>query len=135
MKSPIVKTASRALTPFILLYGAYVTLFGVLSPGGGFPGGIIMASGVILILVSHGSDEVKRLVENIEWFDTFGAFAFLLVGLAGLFIGGAYFANLWPRSPNMLILLDIVVALKVFAGTIALFVYFLKLEVKPSSTE
>ncbi len=135
MKSPIVKTAGRALTPFVLLYGAYVTLFGVLSPGGGFPGGVIMASGVILILVSHDSEKIKSLVENIEWFDTFGAFAFLLVGLGGLFLSGAYFANLWPRSPVMLILLDIVVSLKVFAGTVALFVYFFKQEVEPSSTE
>ncbi len=129
------RTAGRAITPFILLYGAYVTLFGVLSPGGGFPGGIIMASGVILILVTHGSDEIKALVENIEWLDTFGALAFLVVGLTGLFIGGAYFTNIWPRSPAMLVILDVVVALKVFAGTVALFVYFFKLEVIPSSTE
>ncbi len=126
----IVKTAGRALAPFILLSGIYVASFGFLSPGGGFQGGILLASGVILILVTHGRKEVKRLAENIEWFETFGAFSFLVVGLIGLFVGGYLFSNLLPNTPLTCIVLDLVIALKVFAGTVAVFVYFFGLGVK-----
>ena len=135
MNSPMIETTGRALTPFILLYGAYVTLYGFLSPGGGFPGGIIMASGVILILITHDSDKIKVLAGKIEWFDTFGAFCFLVMGMGGILLAGGFFTNMWPETPVMLILLDVVVALKVFAGTVALFIYFFKLEVGPFSTE
>jgi len=125
----IVKTAGRALAPFILLSGVYVASFGFLSPGGGFQGGILLASGVILILVTHGRKEVHRLAENIDWFETFGAFSFLVVGLAGLVLGGYFFSNLIPNTPLMCIILDMVIALKVFAGTVAVFVYFFGLGV------
>ncbi len=131
----MINTAGRALTPFVLMYGAYVTLFGVLSPGGGFSGGMILASGIILIIVTHSTDDIKALASRIEWFDVLGAFAFLLVGLTGIFIGGAFFSNLWLEYPVMLIILDIVVALKVFAGTTALFIFFFKLEAVECSTD
>lgn len=124
MTSLIVKAAGRALAPFILLSGVYVASFGFLSPGGGFQGGILLASGVILIMVTHGCKEVHRLAENIDWFETFGALTFLIVGLTGLLVGGYLFSNLLPDTPLMCIVLDIVIALKVFAGTVAVFVYF-----------
>ncbi len=135
MSSPMINTAGRALTPFVLMYGAYVTLFGISSPGGGFSGGMILASGIILIIVTHSTDDIKALAYRTEWFDILGAFAFLLVGLGGIFVGGAYLSNLWPDSSFMLILLDIVVALKVFAGTTALFIFFFKLEGVKCSTD
>lgn len=132
MTSVIVKTSGRALAPFILIYGAYVTLFGANSPGGGFQGGVLLASGVILVLVTHGRKEVKRLSENIAWFDTFGAFVFLIVGLMGIMVGGAFFTNLFPNTRTMTLLLDIVISLKVFAGLVALFIYFFGLGVERS---
>ncbi len=135
MSSPMITTAGRALTPFVFLYGAYVTLFGVLTPGGGFPGGMILASGVILVIVTHSTEDIKALASRIEWFDILGAFAFLCVGLMGMLIGGAYLTNLYVDPPIMLVLLDIIVALKVFAGTTALFIFFFKLEDGSCSTD
>ena len=96
---------------------------------------MILASGIILIIVTHDTEEIKALASHTEWFDILGAFAFLLVGLSGIFVGGAYLTNLWPDNSFMLILLDIVVALKVFAGTTALFIFFFKLEVVKCSTD
>lgn len=129
MESIITKTAGRALAPFILLFGVYVTLFGYSSPGGGFQGGVLLASGIILILITHNSKEVERLASNISWLESFGAFAFLIAGLFGIVIGGAFLANVTPSSNIMKIVLDTVVSLKVFAGIVALFVYLFRLEV------
>lgn len=133
MNSIVVKTFGRALTPFILIYGIYVTILGSQSAGGGFQGGVILASGIILILVTHGRGEVKKLAENISWFETFGAFVFLLVGLLGIIIGGSFLTNLAPGDNYMFILLEIIISLKVFAGLVALFIYFFGLGVRSSS--
>ena len=132
MNSIVVKTFGRALTPFILIYGIYVTILGSKTAGGGFQGGVILASGVILILVTHGREEVKKLAENISWFETFGAFVFLLVGLLGIIVGGSFLTNIMPGENMMPILLEIVISLKVFAGLVALFIYFFGLGVEPS---
>ncbi|MFO7991906.1 MAG: MnhB domain-containing protein [Thermoplasmata archaeon] len=132
MSSIVVKTAGRALAPFILIYGVYVTLFGSWSPGGGFQGGVLLASGIMLILITHSQKEIQRLAQDIDWFETFGAFVFLIVGLLGLLLGGAFFSNLWPGSPTMFIILDIVISLKVFAGIVALSIFFFGVEVKTS---
>ncbi|MGM0404646.1 MAG: MnhB domain-containing protein [Thermoplasmatota archaeon] len=132
MRSIITRVSGRALAPFILLFGVYVTIFGYASPGGGFQGGVLLASGIILILITHSRKEVERLASNISWLESFGAFAFLIVGLIGIFIGGAFLANVTPSSNIMKIVLDIVVSLKVFAGVVALFVYLFSLEVERS---
>ncbi len=123
MKSVIVRTASRALAPFLLLAGLYMATHGFLLPGGGFQGGVLLASGVILILLTHGREKVIRLEEDIDWFEAFGAVVFLGAGLTAIIMGKPFLTNLFPGTPIWCIALDIVVSLKVFAGTVALFVY------------
>ena len=46
-------TGSRLLVPLILLLGVHVFINGHLTPGGGFQGGAILASGMLLMLLSH----------------------------------------------------------------------------------
>ncbi len=106
------------------MYGIYLVLFGPVSPGGGFQGGVVLASGVILVLITHGSRKVKRLTEHVESFDTIGTFIILLFGIAGILIGGSFFVNLTPYRMTSLVFLDIIVALKVFAGVVVLSVFF-----------
>ena len=52
--SPIVKIFTRKLFPFILLYGCYLISHGHLSPGGGFQGGVIFGSAIILLGLVEG---------------------------------------------------------------------------------
>lgn len=54
--SPVLDTAVRLLTPFILLFAAYVVAHGHYSPGGGFQGGVILAAALILVNLVHGRD-------------------------------------------------------------------------------
>lgn len=51
----ILKQASRVLTPFILIYGIYITFHGHLTPGGGFSGGTVIAASLILNRISNGN--------------------------------------------------------------------------------
>lgn len=99
-------------------------LFGPTSPGGGFQGGAVLASGVILVLVTHGKEKVEAFTKNIGWFDTFGVFVFLIFGSIGILIGGSFFVNLTPYSMASLVFLDLIIGMKVFAGIVLLSIFF-----------
>lgn len=69
-KDTIVKTVSRFLIPFIFVFGVYVLLNGHLSPGGGFSGGAILGSALILFSMVYGEDRAaaifsERLVKTV----------------------------------------------------------------------
>ncbi len=60
-KDNIVRTVSRFLIPFIFVYGVYVLLNGHLSPGGGFSGGAILGSALILYAMVYGEDRAAAI--------------------------------------------------------------------------
>lgn len=69
-KDNIVKTVSRFLIPFIFVFGVYVLLNGHLSPGGGFSGGAILGSALILFSMVYGEDRAaaifsERLIKTV----------------------------------------------------------------------
>jgi multisubunit Na+/H+ antiporter MnhB subunit len=77
--------------PMILLLGVYVFVNGHLTPGGGFQGGAIVASGVLLMLLAdplrHFSHGLISAIESLA-----GLF-YVAIGLAGLFLAGGFLDN------------------------------------------
>jgi len=59
----IIKTVCRILIPFIQIYALYVVAHGDFSPGGGFQGGVIFGSSLILLAISY---DLKILVRRIK---------------------------------------------------------------------
>lgn len=64
MKTLISSEVTRALLPFIFIFGFYVMIFGHLSPGGGFAGGSILGAGLILQHVMFRSDPAHRQLDS-----------------------------------------------------------------------
>jgi multicomponent Na+:H+ antiporter subunit B len=60
MNSVILHTATRLLTSLILMFSVYILYRGHNEPGGGFIGGLIAASGIILYAVSFGADWARH---------------------------------------------------------------------------
>jgi len=58
--SEIVETATELLLPMVILFGVYVFLNGHLSPGGGFQGGAIIASGTMFLLLALPESHLSR---------------------------------------------------------------------------
>ena len=48
--SKIVRTVANQLMAFVLVFGLYVIMHGHVTPGGGFQGGAIIASGVVMLM-------------------------------------------------------------------------------------
>jgi multicomponent Na+:H+ antiporter subunit B len=92
----MLKTASRLLFPIITLYGIYVMVYGHLSPGGGFQGGVVIASGVLLLLISHKAYEVPHSL--VVWLETFAGVAYVLIGLMGLLTLDVFLSNFLPHD-------------------------------------
>ena len=54
----IVRSLADSYLPIALVLGFYVILHGNISPGGGFQGGVLAASGVLLLVIYLlGTDE------------------------------------------------------------------------------
>lgn len=60
----IKQTVSRVLLPFFLLYSIYIVTHGHLTPGGGFQGGVLLASTIILVCVVYGLQKAEHLIEE-----------------------------------------------------------------------
>ena len=99
--SLIVKTVSHWLKAFLLVFGIYVVLYGHLTPGGGFPGGVIIACAFVLLMLAEGKHCAMRILSKTvaSELDSVGALVFLVVGLIGLIGSGAFLKNFITTAP------------------------------------
>ena len=89
--STIVRTMSRMLIPLIQLFALYVLFFGQYGPGGGFAGGVILGTSLILgILVFGPEAPPSRLAKKVMHGDGLGLIIFVGLGGLCLIFGGEY---------------------------------------------
>ena len=91
-KPVIVKSAADFFLPLACVYGAYVVLHGHLSPGGGFQGGVLIASAILLVFLGYGSLKVKKTFNDhkLHSSETVAEIIYVVLGLLGI-IGGFNF--------------------------------------------
>jgi energy-converting hydrogenase B subunit I len=136
--SKIVRTVSNQLILLVLSFGLYIIMHGHVTPGGGFQGGAIVASGTALVIVAFGSHEIhKRLKErHLSILESGGALIFIGLAFAGMatvffynfLVGSPVFGHIPAFGPNpgdiwtggVVPLMNIGVGLKVLAGLSAI---------------
>lgn len=89
--SEIVETATQLLLPMVILFGIYVFLNGHLSPGGGFQGGAIIASGTMFLLLALPESHVSRLLIAIT--ESISGFSYVVIGVLGVIMAGGFLDN------------------------------------------
>jgi multicomponent Na+:H+ antiporter subunit B len=89
--SEIVETATELLLPMVILFGIYVFLNGHLSPGGGFQGGAIIASGTMFLLLALPESHISRLLISIM--ESLSGFSYVVVGVLGVILAGGFLDN------------------------------------------
>lgn len=93
--SMIVKTVCGWMKGFILLYGIHVILYGHLTPGGGFAGGVIAAAAFVLILLAEGEQAALECFSRkaaSTWVSV-GVLIFLAMAVSGMVLAGIFFFN------------------------------------------
>jgi len=91
----IVKTVSSWVKIFIFLFGIYIIITGHLSPGGGFAGGVILASSYVLLMLAFGGEFAQKNLSlpAASRLDCLGALLFALIAVLGGVFGGVFFVN------------------------------------------
>jgi multicomponent Na+:H+ antiporter subunit B len=122
------------LLPVTLVLGVDIVTHGHLTPGGGFQGGVVLATGVHLLYVA-GSYRMLRSLRPLSWYklaEAVAAGAFVVLGLTGLLLSGAFLANVLPFgvlgdlfSSGTVFALNAAVGAEVASGVVVLLAQFL----------
>lgn len=96
MHDVILKTTARLIVPFVQLYGIYIILHGHLTPGGGFAGGALIGTSLILYTLVFGTKRAERKFSHrmSAIAESGGLLLILVIGLVGLFNAGRFLTNL-----------------------------------------
>jgi multicomponent Na+:H+ antiporter subunit B len=134
-RSEAVILACRIAGPVTALFGLYVVLHATVTPGGGFQGGVILASATLLIYLGEGYSGWRAVIRS-HWLDALeggGALLFALCGLGPMLVGGAFMQNVLPLgtfrdlfSGGLMLIENLGVALAVAGGFTQLFLEFME---------
>lgn len=96
-KNIIVKCGADKFLPFALVFGIYIIMFGTISPGGGFQGGVIVASAALLLYLGYGFNLAKKAIntEVLRVNEAIGASLYVVLGLIGIVAGANFCRNIF----------------------------------------
>ena len=116
-------------------HAAYIITHGHLSPGGGFQGGVVAATALIMVYLAGEFLTFDRLGPEkfVEPVEAVAAASYVLIGLAGLALGAAFLDNVVPLgrtgdlwSSGTILLLNVAVGLEVAAAFVLMSDEFLE---------
>lgn len=96
--SAAVTLVGRALVGPTLVVGLYVVVHGHQTPGGGFQGGVILATALLLVYLSGEYATLRRVgpMPLVELAEALGTGALVLLGVAGMVFASAFLENFLP---------------------------------------
>ena len=125
-KTDIVDVTARKLAPYMFLFGLYLVSYGDVSPGGGFQGGVVIASGVILLAMARDVTTTERLfpIHRLTAAETVAFGVFLAAGIVGMVVEVGFLADFTERgavtdvlpATRFIFLLNLAIGIKVAAG-------------------
>jgi multicomponent Na+:H+ antiporter subunit B len=131
----VTRLGGYVLLPLTLVVGADVVAHGAITPGGGFQGGVVLATGLHLLYVAGGYRSLERL-RPMAWYEVteaLGTVSFVAVGLAGLAVAGSFLADVLPGgtfgqllSAGTVPLLNGAVGVAVASGAVVLLAQFIQ---------
>ncbi len=131
----ILQSVARVVIPGIFMFGLYVLLNGHLSPGGGFSGGAIMGSGLILHSAAFGFSKTQRFFNKhiYEVVKVGSLCLYALIIAYYLFIGANGIASVVPLgtpgkilSAGLILPINVLVGLEVACTMYAFYAFFRK---------
>jgi multicomponent Na+:H+ antiporter subunit B len=89
--SEIVRSGAQILVPLISIFAAYIIMNGHISAGGGFQGGAVIASAVMLLLLADPGRALNGVFLSIT--ESVAGVLFVLVGIGGVLFAGGFLDN------------------------------------------
>ncbi len=132
--SDAVRVFGLALVGVMIAFGVYIVTHGQLTPGGGFQGGVILASVPLIIYLVATLETMCRIAPHwlVEVSEAIGAGGFVLLGFLGMWAGVHFLQNVLPLgqtgsafSAGTIWVISATTGLEVAAGLILLQIAFL----------
>lgn len=115
----LLKSVCRLILPFIILYGLYVIMNGDMSPGGGFQGGVVLATCYLILFFIKDEETISfKSVVKIEKRLFIGLIVLTILHMSSF----SPISKLLPEltrqafAVGTLLLLNLVIGLKVTIG-------------------
>jgi multicomponent Na+:H+ antiporter subunit B len=133
--SDAVRMLGVGLVPVIVSFGLYMVSHGTVSPGGGFQGGVVLATAPLTVYLCAGAAAFLRIAPR--WLtkigEAVGAAGYAAIGCLGVLAGKAFLENVVPLgtpaaawSGGTITLLNLTVGLAVGAGFVELLSVFVE---------
>ncbi|MFB6268299.1 MAG: MnhB domain-containing protein [Halobacterium sp.] len=92
VESPIIMATVRVVAPFVFTFGLFIMFHGADSPGGGFQGGVIVATVMLMLGIAFGIDPLREWVGEsaLVVLLAVGVLAFLTIGVGTVALGGGF---------------------------------------------
>ena len=133
--SDAVRVAGLALILPIVVFGIYTVTHGQLTPGGGFQGGVILASMPLIIYLCGDYTAFKSITSHVltEVMEAIGAGGYAVTGLVSFVFGLAYLTNFIPLgqtgdvfSSGTIAVISALTGVEVAAGLVLLMISFFR---------
>lgn len=125
----IVRYGANFFLPLACTFGGYVVLHGDSSPGGGFQGGVLIASAVLLVFLGYGTQKLSTTFKEsfLHSSETVAELMYIAIGLVGVIVGLNFAANFVADSLNIetTMLMNDAVGYHVMAGVGCLLIMML----------
>ncbi|MFB6303866.1 MAG: MnhB domain-containing protein [Haloferacaceae archaeon] len=91
-ESVVVTRTVRLVAPFVFAFGLFTMFHGAASVGGGFQGGVVVASVIVTIAFAFGVDQTRRWLDPslVAASAVTGVAVFAATGAATVLLGGAF---------------------------------------------
>jgi multicomponent Na+:H+ antiporter subunit B len=133
--SDALRGGMRPMVGIMIVFGVYIATQGQLTPGGGFQGGVILASAPLVVYLSGNMKAFKGIVSSplIKLAESGGAGGYALIGMAALLFGAHLLTNIVPLgttgdlfSSGTIEVISICVGIEVTGGFVLLMKTYLE---------
>jgi len=92
VESPIIMATVRVIAPFVFTLGLFMIFHGADSSGGGFQGGVIVGTVVVMLGIAFGIEMTRSWIgpRLAIGFVGGGVLAFLCIGVGSVVLGGGF---------------------------------------------
>ena len=126
---------TRLLGVVTMVFGLSISLHATSTPGGGFQGGVIIATGLLMVYLGEGYRGWRAMVrsEVMDAFEALGALVYVGCGFAGVYYGLPFMTNVMPLGTagsvwagGLMLVINAGVTCAVLGGFSVLFIEFLE---------
>jgi multicomponent Na+:H+ antiporter subunit B len=133
--SDTLRVSMQAMVGIMIVFGVYMASHGQLTPGGGFQGGVILASAPLVVYLSGNVKTFEAIVSSplVKLAECGGAAGYAAIGTAALLFGAHFLTNIVPLgttgdlfSSGTIAVISAVVGLEIAGGFVLLMQSYLR---------